>query len=477
LVAAALLLLLGLAFLGTGWHRIEAPFADSDEGINGAVWGAGSRALRVDGIVASRFGGRRSDGTAYATHPPLIMAETAAAETVAGEHPWSTRAPAWLGALATIPLLYALVRRLGLTEVPAACVTVGALTCHMYFVYGQMLDTMVIAFPFALAVVIAWHRRWLDDRPLAWWAAGGLAAVAGLGGWQGIFLLGLCAATLVARGARRGWFSAVREAAPFAVGAAIAFALTLGWTLWTHHSLDVLEGKLTRRSGAHTSIGDMVSFQLPWLGQLLGLGLLACIVCVVSMRSARFRPVAAMSLAGVGLYALGLREGSGGHQYWNYWGLLPAAVGLAYAVDAIGSRVRRPEVVAVAVLVVMVLGNVRQPNQAGDLIAAGQAPYRLVATTALAPGQVDLPYLAEPYRADDWLRYRGGPAGRPLLSADDLRGLARDHPDFVVLVLGSCATPDPTGICRQLTFGVGSTAAIASPRMERAAALAARIAP
>ena len=122
--------------------------------------------------------------------------------------------------------------------------------------------------------------------------------------------------------------------------------------------------------------------------------------------------------------------------------------------------------------------NLVQRDQAGDLIAEGQRPYELVASTPLPPGQADLPYLAEPYRPDDWLRYRGGPLGRPLLHRSDLETLARDHPDFLVLVLGTCASPDPTGICEQLTFrGTPPGTDTVKPRMEPAATLAAELQP
>lgn len=487
-----LLLVFAAFFVLTSWSRIDAPFADSDEGINGAVWGAGSRSLREQGIVDSRFGGVRIDGSKYATHPPLIVVGTAVAEGVAGEHPWTTRAAAWLGAVATIPLLYALVRSLGLSEINATATTVGALGCHMFLVYGPMLDTMVVAFPFALATALAWHRRWRHERPFTWWATGLLALATGLAGWQGLFLVGLCALSLAARAARRG-ARAAADAAPFAVGALVALVLTLGWTVWTHGDLDVLAGKLGRRSGAHTTIGQMVDFQMPWLSQLLGLGLVMVLVCVVALRARRFRPLAALSLASVVLYALALREGSGGHQYWNYWGLLPAAVGLAYLLDLIEAHLGRAAMgprppgarpasspgwmsgaAALALVAVLVLANLSQRDDARALIVAGQVPLRLVASSALAPGQAELPYVGEPYRPDDWLRYRGGPPGRPLLGPDDLLTLARDHPDFVVLVLGSCASPDPTAICRGLT-STGRRDGDGPPRIVRADTLAARL--
>ena len=243
-VAVGMLVLLGVGFLVTSWSCIDAPFADSDEGINGAVWGAATRSLREQGIVDSRFGGVRLDGSKYATHPPLLVAETAAIEAVVGEHPWSTRAAAWLGALATIPLLFALIRSLGLDEVTAAAATVGVLACHMFFVYGPMLDTMVIVFPFALADR-AGVAPALDRRPAVPAVAHGLARPRHCpGGLAGdVPRRAVRARTRGPRGTRGR--AAVIEAAPFVAGGAVVFGLTLGWTLWTHGSLDVLQAKLT----------------------------------------------------------------------------------------------------------------------------------------------------------------------------------------------------------------------------------------
>lgn len=491
-VAAVLLALLAVGFLALSWSRITMVFGDSDEGINGAVWGADSRSLRELGIADSRFGGLRADGTKYANHPPLLVAEAAAVESVAGEHPWSTRAGAWLGALATIPLLYLLLRTLKVDELVAAAATVAALAGHMWLVYGVMLDTMIIAFPFALGVLIVWHRQWTGQRTPSGAAVFGLAALASLGGWQAVVLCGMCGVAaffrpppphapdqLPAEEPGR-----VNRALPYLLGALVAVVVTMAWARWTYGSLDPLLDKFTKRSGESSSVGmlDMISFQLPWLGQLLGLGLFAWIACAVSIRDRRFAGLATLSLASVILYALLFRDGSGGHQYWNYWGLLPAAVGFAYVFDAVATALRRRKVSAngrIAVLVaaaLVVAGlNLSQPDQAGELIVAGAAPVELVTAARFPDGQTTLPYVAEPYRADDWLRYNRLPAGDPLLDADELRTLARDHPDHLVLLLGTCARPDPTGICRPLTFGADPTAETVPPRLETAAALAARL--
>ncbi len=478
-IAAVLLGLLALGFLVSAWPRITGPIADSDDGINAAVWGFDSRALRELGPIDSRLGGLRTDGTKYATHPPLIVVETAAIEQIVGEHAWSTRAAAWLGSLAAIVLLFFLLRELGLGPPVAAAATVAACAGHMLFVYGAMLDTMITAFPFALAVAWVWYRQWEGRTTPRPWVIMLLATLACLGGWQATFLVGLCGVATLAR-ARRDR-AAIGRAVPYLAGVVLGVGLTLAWGYWVYGSFSVLNDKLIRRTGGEgATVAGMVDFQLPWLAQLLGVGLLAWVACAVSLRDRRYRPLAALALTSVIVYAVVLKEGSGGHQYWNYWGLLPAAIGMGYAFGALARAVRRrarsrPGVqlaVVLAAMVLVVVVNLTRPNQAADLIREGYVPYDLVAGTALAPGQSELTYLAEPNRIDDWIRYRGGPKVRPLMSADDLRALAAAHPDDKVLVLGSCADPDPTIICTAVAAGGPS-----GPRVVTAAELARSLPP
>jgi 4-amino-4-deoxy-L-arabinose transferase-like glycosyltransferase len=459
-----ILTLVGVLFLAASWSTITAPFGDSDEGINGAVWGYDSRALVQLGPIESRLGGVRIDRTKYATHPPLIVIETAAMERAVGEHPWSTRAAAWLGALATIPLLYLLVRALALSPVPAACTTAAALACHFFLVYGSMLDTMIIALPFGVAAMLVWYRQWTGQRRWPWWAVLLLATVASLAGWQAMFLIGLCAVALVGRVRSRGR-PAIVEALPWAAGAVLGLVLTLAWALWVYGDLGVLDDKLVRRTGGEAaSLSGMVSFQLPWLGQLLGLGFLAWIAAAISLRDKRFRPLASLSLIAVIVYAAIFKEGSGGHQYWNYWGLLPAAIGLAYVFSFLDATARRrwpkrvvPRAVAlVAVAAVVGAINLSQTNEAKALIDEGIRTYDVVTSTQLAPGQDRIDYVGEPFRLDDWLRYRGGPSGDPIESEAALRELAAAHPDWKVVVLGACADPDPTGVCDRLQHPDGA---------------------
>src|SRR5207247_168438 len=98
-----------------------------------------------------------------------------------------------------------------------------------------------------------------------------------------------------------------------------------------------------------------------------------------------------------------------------------------------------------------------------------------VRSLRLPAGQQDLPYVAERYRVDDWVRYAGFPRGAALSSPSAVRSLAASRPDDVVLVVGMCGEPDLTGVCVTLTFGAGPHPAAVPPRIETAAALAARL--
>jgi hypothetical protein len=484
LVAIGLLVVVGAFFVLSAASRIAAPFADSDEGINGAVWGQNSRALRELGPIDSRLGAVRDNASTYATHPPAIVVEAAAFESVLGEHPWVTRAPAWIATLVSIALLWLLARELTDDTLVAGAATFAATCSHMVFTYGPMLDTMVTALPFALGVALVWVRTWRSEpvpRPAAVFA---LSLAAALCSWQAIFLLGLCGLSLAWRD-RRSPAGAARSSWPYLTAAAVGTVVTVAWGWWAYGSLSVLRDKLLRRSGesSGTSLGDMVSFQLPWLAQLLGFGLLALVVCVVALRLPRYRPLAAVSLLSVFAYAAVFREGSGGHQYWNYWAIVPAMVGFAVVFDTVARSSRQAGAhgaAAIAIIVVLagLIGvvNLTRPAQAADLIVDGQRPYDLLtAPDALAPGQATIPYVAEPYRIDDWVRYNRLPSPVPLLDRAQLERLAAERPDDRVLVLGTCLSPDPTGICVPLTFGDRPDVDAVPPRFVAASELTAEL--
>ena len=64
--------------------------------------------------------------------------------------------------------------------------------------------------------------------------------------------------------------------------------------------------------------------------------------------------------------------------------------------------------------------------------------------TAFPPDQVALAYVGQPYRPDAWIEYNTGRPPVAVTSADQLRTLAAEHPNDLVLLLGSCDQTDPS---------------------------------
>ncbi len=460
-------------FLVIGFGRITAPFGDSDEGINGAVWSLSARSLRELGIVDSRLGGHRTDGTEYATHPPGTVVTTAMAQAVGGARSWASRAPAWLATLAALLLLYRLARRARFDPLVAGgAVALVALT-PMALVYGPMLDTPIVAFPFGVLVITCWFRDWQAEEAGDLAAAGlttAAALFAGLFGWQAAVLTAMCGLTLAARAVRHRP-GAIRAALPYLVGGAVGVALSLSWSWWVYGSFQTLFDKFGGRSGDSSGVGlgDMVSFQLPWLANLLGLSFVGLIGCVVALRDRFLRPLAAMALASVAVYAVIFRQAAAGHQYWNYWVLLPTAIGWAYLLRGVVREVRksrsaesaRTTSIGVVIAIVVFVGafGVLRPDQAQRYIVDGHRAADLVDGATFPDGQTGLATVGQPFRADAWITYNTDLQPSTLVSVEQLQQLAADRPDDLVLILGDCDDGDPSyEFCTDVTRAAAADA-------------------
>ena len=241
------LLAVGAVFVlhSTSW--LAAPFGESHDGRNAAVWGMASRSIRDEGVVRSRFGGRSEPGYSYANHPPLIIAETTLAELVGGERRIVTRSPAWIGSLVALALMCRLLLDAGLSRLSVGVGIVAAFGSAMFFVYGSMLDTPVTALPFALLFLIMWQRAG-QGKALhpAWLGAVSLLAV--LAGWQSTTLVGVAAigALWAAKRDRFAW----RQWLAMAIGAAIGLCTTLLWIRWVYGSLGPLINNAQYRRSA-----------------------------------------------------------------------------------------------------------------------------------------------------------------------------------------------------------------------------------
>lgn len=458
-LALVLVAIVALPLLAGG--RITARFGDSDEGINGAVWATNSRALRELGVSESRFGGRRADGTLYASHPPGIVAQTAVAETLFGEREWASRMPAWLGSMAAMAVLFVLLRAVAGPLVAGGATAAVALT-PMYLVYGSMLDTPVTSFVFGLAVLLAWHALW--EGRSAWFTNGPalivLALLAALAGWQATVLVGLCGLSLLVRRLRSPDQPTLPGVLLLAGGATGALG-SLSWAWWTYGGFDVLRDKFMGRSAGTEagSITEMVTFQVPWLLQLLAFGAVGLVACCFALRAPRYRPLAAMSLSIVVLYAVVFHAAAAGHQYWNYWALLPTAVGFAFLFERLARDASASAPVAVAgTVVALALANgLIAPHQAADGIARGHRTAEALLADPLPADSTAVRYVGQQFRPDSWIAYYTGRKAKPLLHPDELAELASARPREPILVLGWCADDDPgQQLCAATTAALGS---------------------
>jgi hypothetical protein len=185
------------------------------------------------------------------------------------------------------------------------------------------------------------------------------------------------------------------------------------------------------------------------MAQLLGLSIVGIVACAVALRDPRVRPLAALALGSAFGYAAIFKEAAAGHQYWLYWELFPAALGMAWLADKVlrdvsaHSRASRSAIATAAVLCLAIGAyNLLKGNSAEPLIADGYAAVELARSMPDTGGP--LIYVGEEYRADPYVTYYTGRKAQFLTSADDLATLAATRPDEPVLVLGVCNDTNPS---------------------------------
>lgn len=433
-LAAALLAVFALGFVVHALPYLRAGFGRSHDGENASVWARGSRAIREEGVVASHLGGTAHIGGTteeYAHHPPLTFVETAATESLFGEHPWATRLPALLSSLAAIALLFLLVRACGIGAEAAAIAVVLGLAGPLFVVYGAMLDTPMTSLPLGLALLLLWRRR-LEPAARSRVESGAVIAVAALAvlaGWQGVLLAAVLAVETLVR--RRG-----REVA---MGAALGAVLLVGWLWWTVGSFGPIVDQFAIRSGsrdaAHVGFRDLVSAQAHYLATTVPPWtlLLAALGVRVALRRPELRATMLVALAVTIPYTVGLRDGAYFHDYWDYWWLLPMVVAVAAIVER-AEHLARPELVRAAMVGFAVLAGVlalvvrSAPEQA---IRDGWPAARL-AVSVQYPSQQRVVWSWGVGDAP-WPGYVAHRPTVPLLSRRRLASAAGQHPDDLAI--------------------------------------------
>jgi hypothetical protein len=392
LLALSLLAVFAFVFLVQAAPRIVAPFGDSHDGENGTVWGFASRAIREDGFVASRGGALLADGQGlYAHHPPLIAVETAVGESIVGEHPASTRAPAWVGSLVSIMLLYVLLRTLGFRRVPSAVAVLFSLSCPLFLLYGSMLDTLQIALPLVLGFLIV-RARAESGRQTPRAGEFCVAALVVLSSWEGALLCALFASVDVVSALRK-----TKRFRPSATTGGLITGLTLiaCWLWWANGSFAqiVEQARLRSGNGGRTvSWPSFLNTQGVYLGVVVGPVILitGAVGLVLALRTLRRKQVMACTTAVVLAYPVLMRDGAVNHDYWNYWLLIPLGFGVAHVAQKalIGLATRyRSEYLAVGVILTACVASlgiaVFSTNPARDQFDAGLNAQRLARNMAL----------------------------------------------------------------------------------------------
>jgi hypothetical protein len=434
-------------FLVLAWGRITAPFGDSHDGRNAAVWASGSRALRTEGPLASRLGARVGVGpgttSVYVDHPPLTYWETAVSEELLGVHPWSTRAPAWAGTIAAAGLLFALLRRCGVSGRSAAVGTALGLGCPMIGVYGAMLDSWVVGLPWAIASLLVWQRRRVG-HPCRTWITVVVTAGTMLSCWPGVLLTAMLVGADVVRG--QGWRRLDADARARIFTAAASAALVLSWMVWTAGSLTGVWSAFASRAGAgHDAIGVGVawaSLRSAWSDLLTPWELLMALPAVLAaLVSHRTRPVAAASLGTVVVWTVLFRNGAAIHDYWSLWLVVPVAVGSAVVVGRAEVWAGRHGIAGVAPPVgVALVGlgclGLAQLSVAQIRIDDGRLPAALLRGTTYPEGQSTAWYVGDLVQPVDWISYLTQRPARQLVTAQAVLQLASTAPNQVVFAGG-----------------------------------------
>jgi hypothetical protein len=435
-VAVAVLTFVVVVFLAQAAPRISAPFGESHEGRNSAVWALGSRAMREDGLLESRFGARASERGVYANHPPGILLETYVAERLLGVRPLTTRVPAWAGSAVAIVGLYALARACALRRASAIVGTMVATGSAMFLVYGGMLNMEAISLPWGIAFLVAVRRA--EDRPVSPAVTAALAAGAVLTSYQGVVLVGATVLYWMWSWRRRP--RRAHEVPVAAVGVA-CLVVYASWVAWSTGDLADIVDQFLVRSGDSVATGAWFDRQLDVLLRTFPVWTLLALpfFLVVAWRDRRTRVVTALGVLTCAVMVFGLRQGAYIHDYWNHWLVVPLAVAAAAACDALleradaGRSIAAPRLV-LAVAAIALVGAVAIGSPVDDEVDRGHDAGEVAMATVLRPGQ-DTAYVypGTPGPASYYAYVLRLPSA-PLLDRDAVAALVATQPDVAVLI-------------------------------------------
>lgn len=349
------------------------------------MWSLGSRALRTEGAIDSKFGAELGPSPLpkYAHHPPLIYSAIAATELVSGERPFAARLPSVISSVGFIFLAYFLLREMNVDPLAAALGVTLFVASPMFLVYGAMADTAMVGLPFGALALLLWRRhRSGKSVPPTLMALTAVAAC--LASWQALAVAVLLSALSLwhmAFGRRR------REAEPgppsqqerqherqrkrldrqretsavaLCLGTLLGFVLVFAWVHWVYGSFDALSEVSAGRMREGSDFGMSFQAQVDNIRALIPLSYVVIpLAAVAALWPRATRDVGVIMVAVVVGYGLFFWSGAFIHDYWNYWILLPSVIGAGIALDRLARwplpRVW-PFVASVAVLALLYAG-------------------------------------------------------------------------------------------------------------------------
>jgi 4-amino-4-deoxy-L-arabinose transferase-like glycosyltransferase len=405
------------------WWLLFLPLGDSHDGrINGRL-GIHVRSFLELGPFDSGFGsslGPLADG-AYAHHPPALNGIQIFVGWVMGAGEWQLHLIGWLAGMATVLLIVAIMRIVGIGWPAALTATVLTAATPMFWIYARLGLGMA---PGLVLVLLASRSR-VTQKEAASWPLRIATFVAVLTSWPN----GLLAVVVALWMARRH-----RRVALEMAGAGVVAAVAVG--IWILQGTDVgeLAGHVEARISAPVGLAGFVDQYRFFYTSLFPSWYLWLLLPALAagFASRATRPVVAM-LFGVGLaWTLALPEAAYVHDYWTYPLLGPVTIGLGALIGWATGGVRWRQILLPAALVLLgglsFISLQTGPYPEAYFTAPAEAG-RLLRSTEPAPGQ-QIGYVAGPISLPRWMSYYWDVDVVQL----DEASLSRARPEDLVLV-------------------------------------------
>ena len=395
IVASLIALIVLVAWL----PDLNLPLGDSDDGRLLARFGMAARNFWELGPVESGFGARVDpyirgeygiepgaaapvEATTYAHHPPFQVFVTILSVGLFGDNPAALRIVGFLVGAATVLLMAAVGRTLGLAWTPILIALGAVAATGFFFVYGRMGGGFSLI---AASVAIIAHLRKAHDPP-GWVLAGAgvLSFLTAMQSWIAIAALGLAVIWLFAakgRSAATWWV---------AIGALAGLAVTGGWLLANTPTDELARQVNVRVDAAGFSLGEFLARQWRFAGELtpVWLRVLAPFALAAGLLDRRTRVPVAITLGVAAALTFGLSQGAWVHRLWNFPWLAPITIGSMALCDMVRRSVngRLAAILAVTGAIVVAVtfhglfyGQTRDaylltPADAGAIVARIPAP-------------------------------------------------------------------------------------------------------